>query len=129
MMRKTACLLFFLAILFANGAAIGQQKFEPTVSARRQATQSGKLREFLAAMEALALESESKQDWLRAALAYDQATYVARTLGQLQKAIAHAQKEIETSQRTKNLNLQLNAHMWMGMPMLTWVSLKRKENG
>ena len=113
MMRKTACLLIFLAIVLANGSATAQQKFEPTKDARREAMRKGQGKEFLSAMEAMAMEAESKKDWERAAMAYNEATTVARAVGQLQKAVSHGLKGMEMGERAAKPALQLDAIRWL----------------
>ena len=106
--------LIFLAVFLFAGSATGQQKFEPTINSRRDAIKKGSVNEFLSAMETISSEAEAMKDWERASMAYSEASWVSRSLGQLQKALTHAQKAIETSDRTRNPVLQLNANMWMG---------------
>lgn len=53
----------FLTVLLLGGSAAGQQKFEPNVNSRREAVAKGHVKEFQAAMEAIASEAEGQAEW------------------------------------------------------------------
>jgi CHAT domain-containing protein/Tfp pilus assembly protein PilF len=108
-------LTVFFAALFLAGSAAGQQKFEPTVDGRRQAITRGQAKEFLAAMEVLGLEVEKNQRWSEASSAYSQASFVARSVGQLQKAISHGTKAVELAQKANDPRLQSLAMSFLAL--------------
>lgn len=109
---KQSLAIFFVVFFIADFAA-GQQKFEPTVDYRREAIAKGQVREFLNAMEAMAPDAETRQNWDRASRAYSEASVAARTIGQLQKSVSHATKAIEMGQRAKDPQLQASAILFL----------------
>jgi tetratricopeptide (TPR) repeat protein len=99
----------FVAVLFLADSADAQQKFAPTALSRREALGSGQGRAYLAAMEALASESEEKERWSEAAHAYIHASSAAGSLGQLQKGIVHAAKAVELAQKSGSATRETHA--------------------
>lgn len=102
--------IFFISLFFI-GSAAAQQKFAPTNASRNQAIAVGQGQQFIAAMEALGAEAESKERWVQAAVAYHQASTMAWLTGQLQKAIADATKSLHAAQRGKNPTREVYAMM------------------
>jgi tetratricopeptide (TPR) repeat protein len=88
--------------------------FEPTPVSRRAAMVLGEGNEYLAAMEALGSEAESKGRWEEAARTYMQASGAANNLAQLQGAISYAHKAVELAQRQENLSVRANAMLYLG---------------
>ena len=103
------CLSIIFISLFFFGPATAQQKFAPTNASRNQAMARGQAREYIAAMEALGAEAESKERWAQASNAYRQASSMAWLSGQLQKVIADATKAVELAQRGGNRVLEASA--------------------
>src|SRR5262245_15453946 len=101
-------LAMLITVTLFSGVAAGQQKFEPTPGARRQAIATGRIREFLTAMEALGSDAEQSGRWADAAQAYLEATNAARQMRQLQKAIIDGTKTLELAQKAKDPWLEAN---------------------
>src|SRR5262249_47051231 len=104
----TVQLAMLITVTLFSGVAAGQQKFEPTPGARRQAIATGRIREFLTAMEALGSEAEQSGRWADAAQAYLEATNAAQQMRQLQKAIIDGTKTLELAQKAKDPWLEAN---------------------
>jgi CHAT domain-containing protein/Tfp pilus assembly protein PilF len=102
-------LVIFLCGLILADPASGQQKFEPTAASRREAIASGQGREYVVAMEAFGSDAETKERWVEAASAYNEASVAAAQMGQLQKAISHATKGVGLAEKAQAPDLQTNA--------------------
>ena len=98
--------LALLCLLIAAAPVAGQQQFEPTPASRRQAIASGRAKEYVAAMEALAPAAAAQGRWDTASRAYTQAASASIQLGQLQKALALAMKASEMAEKGNDAYLQ-----------------------
>jgi tetratricopeptide (TPR) repeat protein len=101
--------LAVLTVLFASGSAVGQSKFEVTGGFGARIRLEGKVKEALAFFEAQAREAEKKEQWADASRAYYGAMIVARSSGQLQKAIDYGAKAVETAEKTRDPALRILA--------------------
>jgi CHAT domain-containing protein len=99
-------LFVFLSALFFVWPVAAQESFEPTVNSRRDAISKGRVKEFQAAMEVIGSEAEKKEHWPEAARAYSEASYSAKSMGQLAKAISLGTKAVELAERAKDPRLQ-----------------------
>jgi CHAT domain-containing protein len=92
-------------------------EFEATGWSATEAIATGKVKEFLSAMEAKAsvaeknaLSTRSTQAyWKVASSAYGEASWAARSGGQLQKSLSYAQRALETAEKAKDPHLQTRA--------------------
>ena len=99
-----------LSLLFLLSVAIGcesvqRQTAEPRFNpaGRREITQD------IAGVEASALEAEKNGNLRQAAFFYSQASLAARRGGQLQKALAHAEKAVQLGEKAGNRRMQVMA--------------------
>ena len=117
-MKGTAtCILysFLLALLLLTGCSVSE--FQPTGGSSTRAIGTGKAREFLGAMEARALEAEKNASsswfpqkyWEEASSSYSEASWVARSSGQLQKSLSYAQRALEMAEKARDPVLQARA--------------------
>ena len=117
---RSALSVFLLSIAFI-GCAISEPRFEidlvnssiPT----RKALVRGEIKEALAFYEAEARQAENnaavswfpQQDWVIATVAYREASSAARQSGELQKAIAYAERSLAAAENTSNPTYQVRA--------------------
>ena len=103
------------------GCTVSEPRFEidlvhSTLPTRR-ALLKGEIKEALAFYEAEAEQAEKnaavswfpERDWVVATVAYREASVAARWSGQLQKAIAHAEKAVTAAEKTTNPTHQVRA--------------------
>ena len=102
-------LCFLLLLFLVSGCAVEQSSPLLRNAAFREAVVRGEIREFLNAMEAKALEAERKQNWRSASEYYHDASMAARTIGQLQNAIAYGEKAVKTAESARDPRQQLQA--------------------
>ena len=93
--------VLFRALLLGGGG-LWAAEVEPGQIAQQQAIRQGQIKEYLAAMEQLGLESEKKERWSEAAEAYVWASTSAGTIGQYQKMLSYATKAIELARRGRD---------------------------
>src|SRR5215813_7625349 len=105
--QQTSALSFLLVVLLISACTF-EQKFELTPGVRRHAIGTGRIREFLTAMEAFGSEAERSDHWEDAAQAYFEATYAAEQMRQLQKAIADGTKTLEMAEKAKDPWIKAN---------------------
>jgi CHAT domain-containing protein/Tfp pilus assembly protein PilF len=109
--------IFLLLIGFHTAYAAQQPRHDPSISATRDAIVKGEVSEALSALEAKALAAEQRanaglfpqRNWAQASLAYREASGLARSTGQLQKAIAYGQKALEAAEKAGGPALQTRA--------------------
>lgn len=104
---KFAGAIFLLFIAFNPGYA-AQQPVPDPIAATRDAIVKGDAQQALSAMEAKALEAEKQavtsttpqRSWAQASVAYREASGLARSSGQLQKAVSYGHKALEAAERS-----------------------------
>jgi CHAT domain-containing protein len=118
--RRSVLSVVLLPIVFI-GCAVSEPRFEidPVNSAipTRKALVRGEIKEALAFYEAEAMRAEKnaaaswfpEQDWVIATVAYREASNAARQSGELQKAIADAERSLAAAEKTSNPTHQVRA--------------------
>jgi CHAT domain-containing protein len=89
------------------------QKYRPDPNSARDAIVKGEAKEFLSAMEAQGQEAEKNEKWAVAASAYNEATWAAQNIGQLQKALSYAGKALESAEKAKDQELRVRAILFL----------------
>ncbi len=97
---------FLVTVCFA-------QKYRPDPNFARDAIVKGEAKEFLSAMEAQGQEAEKNEKWAVAASAYNEATWAAQNIGQLQKALSYAGKALESAEKAKEQELRVRAILFL----------------
>jgi CHAT domain-containing protein len=112
-MRKLVISLFVLTFLIAGfsfgTAAQRQGPGAVTRGSPGEEAGKGKASGNLSELEAKAQEAEKNNKWEEASVAYVEAASAARTIGQYQKAIAHANKAFEMGEKGRNPAQQARA--------------------
>lgn len=110
---RSALSVLLLSIVFI-GCAISEPRFEidlvNSAIPTRKALVRGEIKEALAFYEAEARQAENnaavswfpQQDWVIATVAYREASSAARQSGELQKAIADAERSLAAAERSTN---------------------------
>jgi tetratricopeptide (TPR) repeat protein len=110
---RTAVSVILLSVVFI-GCAISEPRFEVdlvnSAIPTRKALLRGEIKGALAFYEAEAREADknaaaswfSQQDWVIATVAYREASSAARQSGELQKAIAYAERSLAAAERSTN---------------------------
>ena len=112
--KYSSCSFLFTLVLF-TGSLAGE--FQATPGSSTEAIATGKVREFLGAMEAKASEAEKNASsswfpqryWAEASSSYGEASWAARSSGQLQRSLSYAQRALETAEKARDPLLQTRA--------------------
>jgi CHAT domain-containing protein len=107
---------FLIACLCLAGSSPAGE-FQATGPSSIAAIAAGKGAEFLSAMESTASKAENNaaassspgQYWAEASAAYGEASWAARSIGQLQKSLSYAERALETADKAKDPMLQARA--------------------
>ncbi|OGQ83886.1 MAG: hypothetical protein A3F90_11925 [Deltaproteobacteria bacterium RIFCSPLOWO2_12_FULL_60_19] len=102
-----------LALTTVLAGVASPQKYQPDPNSAREAIARGDAKEFLASMESQGQEAEKNGKWSFAAAAYNEATWTAQNIGQLQKALSYAGKALEFSERARDQELRVRAIMFL----------------
>jgi CHAT domain-containing protein/Tfp pilus assembly protein PilF len=111
-MSSSSIILLFATILI-SGCAVRQADYQISTDAARESVGKGETGAFLTSMEVQALEAETRRDWTRAASAYTGAAWASWGGGQLQKALSHSTKAVESAMKANDLELQVRAIGWL----------------